>query len=130
MSDRFLSAHSERLKPYHGSDPSRRTFWPGCRACTPAVTMTSPVVSPPDTATLAGSKRNTSTFRIETVLLEGSTIQTAGWLLIFVSAVAGISMTGTQSPSMRPVTVAPSRIARGGSFKPTLTAKVRVTGSA
>jgi hypothetical protein len=31
---------------------------------------------------------------------------------------------------MRPVTVAPSSIAAGGSFRPTLTAKVRVTGSA
>src|SRR5215510_16225477 len=92
--------------------------------------MTSPVVSPPDTATLAGSYRNTSTFRIDTVLFEGSTTQTAGWLLNFVSAVAGMLMTGTESPSMRPVTVAPSRIAGGGSVKPTLIAKVRVTGSA
>ena len=39
-------------------------------------------------------------------------------------------MTGTASISMRPVTVAPSRIAGGGSVKPTLTSKVRVTGSA
>ena len=31
---------------------------------------------------------------------------------------------------MRPVTVAPSRIAAGGSVRPTLTSKVRVTGSA
>src|SRR5262249_10645953 len=40
---------------YYGSSPSKRTFWPGCRACTPAVTMTSPVVRPPETATRAGS---------------------------------------------------------------------------
>ena len=36
-------------------------------------------------------------------------------------------MIGTASVSMRPVTVAPSRIAGGGSVKPTLTSNVRVT---
>jgi len=36
-------------------DPSKRTFWPGCNACTPAVTTISPVSSPSETATVAGS---------------------------------------------------------------------------
>ena len=47
-----------------------------------------------------------------------------------VSALAGISNTDTAGNSMRPITVAPSRIASGGSVRPTLTSKVRVTGLA
>jgi len=39
-------------------------------------------------------------------------------------------MTGAASSFMRPTTVEPSRMAAGGSVKPTLTSKVRVTGSA
>jgi hypothetical protein len=39
-------------------------------------------------------------------------------------------MTGSDSSLTLPVTVAPSRIASGGSLSPTLTANVRVTGSA
>ena len=34
------------IESAHGSDPSRRTFWPGCSACTPAVTTISPVSRP------------------------------------------------------------------------------------
>src|SRR5262249_23643711 len=67
---------------------------------------------------------------MDTVSADGSTIHTAGCPLNFVSAVAGISITGTDSISIRPITVAPSSIAGGGSVKPTLTSKVRVTGLA
>ena len=31
-----------KIEPRHGCDPSRRIFWPGCKACTPAVTTISP----------------------------------------------------------------------------------------
>jgi len=74
----MVECPSRKIEPGHCSDPSRRIFWPGCRACTPAVTTTSPASSPCDTTTFACSKRNTSIFRIETVRLDGSTIQTAG----------------------------------------------------
>src|SRR5437588_10546568 len=68
--------------------------------------------------------------RMDTVRLAGSTIHTAGWRLDFVSEVAGILMAAAASVSMRPVTVAPSRMSGGGSVRPTLTLNVRVTGSA
>src|SRR5262249_59362070 len=67
---------------------------------------------------------------METVWLVGSTTHTAGLWLLFVSAVAGISMVGPEFTVTTPVTVAPSRISSGGSLKPTLTSNVRVTGSA
>ncbi len=62
----------------HDSDPSSRTFWPGRSACTPALTTMSPVSSPCDTVTVAGSKRKMSTLRVDTVSVFGSTIHTAG----------------------------------------------------
>src|SRR5262245_18386212 len=34
------------IESSHGSSPSRRTTWPGCRACTPAVTTISPASIP------------------------------------------------------------------------------------
>src|SRR5262249_9097473 len=37
----------------HGSDPSMRTIWPGCRASTPAVTIVSTASTPPDWAPTA-----------------------------------------------------------------------------
>ncbi len=40
-----------KIESGHCSDPSRRIFWPGCSACTPAVTTISPVSSPCDTTT-------------------------------------------------------------------------------
>src|SRR5262245_5727240 len=42
-----------QVEAVHGSDPSSRTFCPGCRAWTPAVTMISPVWSALDTTTAA-----------------------------------------------------------------------------
>ena len=101
--------------------PSRRTFWPGRKACTPAVTTTSPSLSPPlrqcrqspgvaagrVAATPAGSA--------------GSTTQTAGLLSTLVSAVAGSSMPPGATMCACPVTVAPSRMASGRSVSPTLT---------
>ena len=68
--------------------------------------------------------------RIDTVRLAGSTIQTAGWRFNSVRAEAGIVITDAVSICTRPVTVAPSRIASGGSVRPTFTSKVLVTGSA
>ena len=41
-SERFGSAHSDRFGPITCVVSSRRTFWPGRSACTPAVTTTSP----------------------------------------------------------------------------------------
>src|SRR5262249_42069105 len=114
----------------HQRDPSRRVFWPGCRAWGPAGTTISPVASPSGMATVAGSWRSTATLRSDTVRLAGSTTQTAGRRSDSVSADAGISMTGTASSCMRPTTVEPSRIAAGGSVRPTLTSNVLVTGSA
>ena len=78
--------------------------------------------------TVPGSKRSTSTLRSDTVRLEGSTIQMAGWRSLLVSALAGTAMPVADSISMRPVTVAPSRMAAGGSLRVTLTLNVRVIG--
>src|SRR5271169_3130615 len=119
-----------KVEPHHDSDPSSRTFCPGWRAWTPAVTTISPVSSPWETAAVAWSKRNTSTLRIDTVWLDGSTIQTAACWFALVKAVAGISMVGVESVCIVPLTVAPSRLASGGSVKPTFTSKVRVCGLA
>ena len=88
----------------------------GCNAWTPAVTT----ISPP-------SGRSTTTVRIEplhldrqaTVKLAGSTIQTAGFLPSAVSALAGMESPCPRSISILPVTVAPGRIAAGGSFTAT-----------
>src|SRR5262249_11554664 len=89
----------------HGEDPSRRTFWPGCSACTPAVTTISPPSSPWERVTVPGSKRSICTLCSETVMLAGSTSHTAGCPLMRVSALAGSTMLGADSSSMRPLTV-------------------------
>ena len=68
--------------------------------------------------------------RSDTVWLCGSTTHTAGRPFASVSALAGTSTPGGAASLMRPVTVAPSRMASGGSVMPTLTWKVRVAGSA
>src|SRR5262249_9190617 len=83
-----------------------------------------------DSTTASGSNRSTSIVCSDTVEVDGSTIHTAGCWLLWVSAVAGMSMTELEAASMRPTTVVPRRMAAGGSFRPTLTSKVRVTGSA
>jgi hypothetical protein len=49
---------------------------------------------------------------------------------VVLRALAGTEIPVADSMSIRPVTVAPSRIALGGSLTLTLTLKVRVTGSA
>ena len=130
MNERCFSAHSERLGPLTTSAPSRRTFWPGCSAWTPAVTTISPPSSPPEIATVAGSKRRTSTGCSDTVRFAGSTTQTAGWRSISVSALAGMSMPCADVDVHPPGDgrAEPHRARRIG--EPTLTSKVRVTGSA
>src|SRR5262245_11859915 len=110
-----------QIQLLHSSDPSSRTFCPGCNAWTPAVTTTSPSSSPCETITVAGSKRNISTFRAETVKASGSTTQTEGCPFDFVSAEAGISIRGTASICTVPVTGAPRSMASGGWLRPTLT---------
>ena len=62
----------------HDAAPSRRTFWPGRSAWTPAVTTISPASSPCATTTLTGLWRATSILRSATVAVAGSTTQTAG----------------------------------------------------
>ena len=94
------------------------------------MTTTSPVSSPCEITAWASSKRRTSTLRTETVLAAGSTIHTAGRWFILVRAEDGISIIGPAFVLTRPMTVAPSRIAGGGSVRPTLTSKVRVTALA
>ena len=81
-----------KIESAHEVAPRSRTFWPGCSAWTPAVTTTSPGSSPDEMTAVAGSKRCTSTLRSATVRLCGSTIQTAGWRSVEVSALAGIEM--------------------------------------
>ena len=79
------------------------------------------------TTTSAGSKRSTSTLRSDTVLLAGSTTQTAG--VPFARGQRGgrnRRSPGVDSSCIVPVTVAPSRIAPGDRSSPTLTSKVRV----
>ena len=68
--------------------------------------------------------------RRDTVWLCGSTTHTAGRPSVSVSALAGTSTPGGADSRMRPVTVAPSRMASGGSMMPTLTWNVRVAESA
>ena len=65
-----------------------------------------------------------------TVPATGSTTHTAGSSPCRVIADAGRRMTSPSSISIRPVTVAPSRMSGGGSARPTLISKVRVLGSA
>ncbi len=43
------------VEALHEAAPRRRTFWPGCSVCTPAVTTSSPISSPCETTTEAGS---------------------------------------------------------------------------
>src|SRR3984885_10367410 len=114
----------------HDRTPNGLTFWPGCNACTPAVTTISPPSSPPESTTVPGSKRRTSTGLRATVMLSGLTTQTAGFLFVAVKALAGSEIPWPWSTSIRPVTVAPSRMAGGGSLTATRTLNVRVTGSA
>src|SRR5262249_23197655 len=73
----------------HDLTPSGLTFWPGCSACTPAVTTISPPSRPPESTTVPGSKRTTSTGLRATVKLSGLTTQTAGVLSLDVNALAG-----------------------------------------
>src|SRR5690606_4304640 len=115
----------------HGTAWSSRTFWPGRRVCTPAVTTISSGASPSETVTSKRSGRSTTTLRSDTVPLSASSTQTAGRPSAEVSAEAGMRMAPPSPPSwMLPVTVVPRRIAAGGSARPTRTAKVRVTASA
>ena len=46
------------VEAVHHTPPRRRTFWPGRSVCTPAVTTTSPVSSPCEITTVAGSYRS------------------------------------------------------------------------
>ena len=55
------------VEALHEAAPRSRTFWPGRSVCTPAVTTTSPVSSPCEITTVAGSYRRTSTLRSDTV---------------------------------------------------------------
>src|SRR5690348_225331 len=57
------------VEAFHQTAPRTRTFWPGRSTWTPAVTTTSPVSNPCEITTVAGSCRETSTLRRETVLL-------------------------------------------------------------
>ena len=68
--------------------------------------------------------------RRATVLVCGSSTQTAGAPWVEVRAEFGISMPATPPSWMLPVTVEPRRMAAGGLASPTRTWKVRVTGSA
>ena len=43
------------VEALHWAAPRRRTFWPGRSVCTPAVTTISPVSSPCEITTVAGS---------------------------------------------------------------------------
>ena len=88
--------------------PAAGPSGPGASTCTPAVTTTSPVSSPCEITTVAGSYRRTSTLRRDTVWLCGSTTHTAGRPFASVSALAGISTPGGADSLMRPVTVDPS----------------------
>src|SRR5262245_6007884 len=128
--DRSRSAQAERLKAIYGAAWSRRTFWPGRRVCTPAVTTISSGARPCAITTSATPWLSTSTPRSETVLVDGSKSQTAAPPWDEVSAEAGIRIPASPPRWMLPVTVDPRRIASGGSASPTLTWKVRVTGSA
>ena len=125
------SAHSERLKSAHGSAPEQAHLL--------ARVQRLHAGGDDDLAGVQPAGRPT------TVLVEAQHVDVAqrdglargiddpdrGLLIRPRSApIAGISMTAPASISMRPVTVAPSRIAAGGSVSPTLTSKVRVTGSA
>src|SRR4029077_2380306 len=103
----MLQRPGGEVELHQEEDSSRRTFCPGWSAWTPAVTTTSPGASPFDTTTASGSKRSTSIVRSDTVEVAGSTIHTAGCWLLWVSAVAGMSMVRLGSSSSRPVTVAP-----------------------
>src|SRR4029077_1618195 len=101
------------VEALHQTAPSNRTFWPGSRVCTPAVTTRSPASSPCETTTVAGSCRRTSTSRREAVLLCGSTTHTAGRPFASVSALAGISMPGGADSLRLPVTVDPNSMPWG-----------------
>src|SRR5262249_25240973 len=109
---------------------SKRTFWPGRSACTPAVTTTSPGLSPDRTATLAESWDATSMLRVDTVPVLGSTIHTADCRSDRITAEGGISMPCVLPSCMRPVPAVPGPIAAGGLATPTLILKVPVAGSA
>src|SRR5262245_10833071 len=78
------------IESAHGGAWSRRTFWPGRRVWTPAVTTMSSGARPCATTTSATPCAPTSTLRIETVLVAGSKIQTAGPPPEEASAEAGI----------------------------------------
>src|SRR6202007_790537 len=118
------------VEALHQTAPRSSTFWPGRSVCTPAVTTRSPVSSPCEITTVAGSWRRMSTSRRETVLLCGSTTHTAGRPFASVSALAGTSTPGGAASLMRPVTVDPNSMPWGGSTMPTLTRHVRVAASA
>ena len=74
--------------------------------------------------------RRSSTGRSDTCSVWGSTTQTAGRSSAVVSAVAGSSMPPAARRRACPETVAPRRMASGQGSSPTLTWKLRVTGSA
>ena len=60
-------------------------------------------VQPCETATVAGSMRSTSTFRSDTVRLDGSTTQTAGWPIeLGQSSRRNLDRPARLSSSMRP----------------------------
>ena len=119
------------VEAVHRAAPRSRTFWPGRSICTPAVTTTSPVSSPlrdhDARWVVAQRPRHCAATRSGSC---GSTTHTAGCPFASVSALAGTSTPGGAASRMRPVTVAPRRMASGGSMMPTLTWKVRVAASA
>src|SRR5271165_2319928 len=108
------------VEAHHSAPPSWRTFWPGCSVCTPAVTTISPASSPRETTTSAGSYRETSTLRSDTVWLLGSSTHTAGRPSASVSAPGGTCRPAGVDSLTLPVTVEPSCIDGGGSMMPTL----------
>ena len=92
-----MSAHSERLNcitaPVPAGGFSGRDEGPGCPRSPRSLRYSRPL----EMATVAGLWRSTSTFRSDTVRLDGSTTQTAGRRSDSVSADAGISMVGALS---------------------------------
>ena len=100
-----FSPHSERLGPITALASSRRTFWPGRSAWTPAVTTTSPGARPDATSTRVGSDERISIARAATVPVFGSTTHTEACRSERVTADGGISIAAAAARLRRAVTV-------------------------
>ena len=128
--ERCFSAHSERLRPLtkRPQQPDLLTRMQRLNAGRhDDVAIGEPLRNRP---TVPGSKRSTSTLRSDTVEARGIDDPDGRLAIVLVRALAGIDVPGVASCCMRPVTVAPSRMAAGGSMRLTRTLNVRVTGSA